>query len=167
MCFIKITETLGERLTDGQLSFIWFDLSFNLNLFKNIYFPMTYFLIFFIFSFFLPFFLIYSFRYKKSSFKPATFTYTEFTTANFDCRFPQFWGNVLFDTLWNFDLSLRKIQWFHLISWWLNFAERQHFRIVSGNLFETMQKLCLSTKCPHQKIRSNYSISSSASRCTI
>ena len=40
--------------------------------------------------------------------------------------------------------------------------ERHSFRIVSGELTETMQKQCLSTKFPHQEIRWNYSIFRSA-----
>ena len=54
--------------------------------------------------------------------------------------------------------SLRKTPYFHLISWCENFVEKYSFRIVSGESPETMRKLCLSTKFPHQKIRWNYSI---------
>ena len=54
--------------------------------------------------------------------------------------------------------ALQKIPWFDLISWCGNFAERHSFRIVSGELPETMQKLCLPTKFPHQEIKSNCSI---------
>ena len=54
--------------------------------------------------------------------------------------------------------SLRKIIEFHLITWWGNFMERHSFRIVLGDSPETMQKLCLSTKFPDQKIRWNYGI---------
>ena len=36
--------------------------------------------------------------------------------------------------------------------------ERHSFRIVLGDSPETMQKLCLSTKFPDQKIRWNYGI---------
>ena len=39
-----------------------------------------------------------------------------------------------------------------------NFAERYSFRRVSGESPETMQKLCLSAKCPHQEVRWNYGI---------
>ena len=46
--------------------------------------------------------------------------------------------------------------WFHLISWYGNFAERHIFRIVSGDLPETLRKLCLSAKFPHQEISWNY-----------
>ena len=55
-------------------------------------------------------------------------------------------------------LTLRKIPWFHLISWGGNFAERHSFRVVSGDLPKTLQKLCLSTKFPKQKIRWNYGV---------
>ena len=55
-------------------------------------------------------------------------------------------------------LTLRKIPWFHLISWCGNFVERNSFRIVSGDSPETMWKLCLSTKFSHQEIRWNYGI---------
>ena len=42
---------------------------------------------------------------------------------------------------------------FHLISWCGDFVERHSFCIVSGDLPETMRKLCLSTTFPHQEIR--------------
>ena len=45
-----------------------------------------------------------------------------------------------------------------LTSWCGNFLERHVFCIVSGDSPETMQKLCLSTKFPHQEIRWNYGI---------
>ena len=48
--------------------------------------------------------------------------------------------------------ALRKILQFHLISWCGNFMERHSFRIVLGHSPETMRKLCLSTKFPHQEI---------------
>ena len=48
--------------------------------------------------------------------------------------------------------TLRKIVLFQLISWCGNFVERHSFRIVLGDLPNTMRKLCLSTKFPHQKI---------------
>ena len=51
---------------------------------------------------------------------------------------------------------LRKIPKFHLISWCGNFVERQSFHIASGESLETMRKLYLSTKFPHQDIRWNY-----------
>ena len=60
--------------------------------------------------------------------------------------------------LWTKKLALRKIPYFHLISWCGNFMERHSFRIVSGDSPETMRKLCLSTKFPHQEIRWNYGI---------
>ena len=40
--------------------------------------------------------------------------------------------------------------------------ERHSFRIVLGNSAKTMQKLCLSTKLPHQEITWNYAILRSA-----
>ena len=43
----------------------------------------------------------------------------------------------------------------HLITLCRNFVERHSFRIVSGKSPETMRKLCLSTKLPHQEIRRN------------
>ena len=46
----------------------------------------------------------------------------------------------------------------HLITLCRNFVERHSFRIVSGKSPETMRKLCLSTKLPHQEIRRNYVI---------
>ena len=54
--------------------------------------------------------------------------------------------------------SLCKIRQFHLISWCGNFVERQSFRTNSGESPETMRKLCLSTKFPHQEIRWYYCI---------
>ena len=56
------------------------------------------------------------------------------------------------------EVSLRKkpkfdlISW-HLISWCGNFVERHSFRKASGESPETLRKLCLSTKFPHQEIR--------------
>ena len=37
--------------------------------------------------------------------------------------------------------------------WCGNFVERHNFCIISGDLTETMWKMCLFTKFPHQKIR--------------
>ena len=54
--------------------------------------------------------------------------------------------------------TLCKIPSFHLISWCRNFVERHSFRIVLGNLPETLRKLCIYAKFPHQKIRWNYGI---------
>ena len=62
------------------------------------------------------------------------------------------------------DISLRKIPYFYLISWCGSFVERHSFHIVSSNLPETMWKLCLSTKFPHQEIKWNYGILHSVSR---
>ena len=45
-----------------------------------------------------------------------------------------------------------------LISWCGNFVKRHSFRIVPCKSLETMRKLCLSTKLPHQEIRWNYGI---------
>ena len=49
--------------------------------------------------------------------------------------------------------TLRKILNFQLIFWCGNFAERYSFCRLPDNLPETLRKLCLSTKLPHQKIR--------------
>ena len=62
----------------------------------------------------------------------------------------------------NFDsmISLRKIPYFHLISWCGNFVKiAQNY----GESPETMRKICLSTKFPHQEIRRNYGILCSVS----
>ena len=59
--------------------------------------------------------------------------------------------------------TLHKIPKFHLISWCGNFKERHSFRVVSGDSPETMRKLYLSQKFPHQKIRENFGILSSGS----
>ena len=45
-----------------------------------------------------------------------------------------------------------------LISWCGNFVERHLFRRVSGKSTETLRKLRLSTKFPHQEIRWNFGI---------
>ena len=63
-------------------------------------------------------------------------------------------------TYWR--LSLLKIPKFYLIFWSGNFWERYSFRIVSGESPETMRKLCLSLKFPHQEIRWNFGILCSA-----
>ena len=63
-------------------------------------------------------------------------------------------------------LTLHKISEFHLTFWCGNFVERHSFRIVSDETPETMRKLCLSTKFPHQKIRWNYSILPSVNYCS-
>ena len=55
-------------------------------------------------------------------------------------------------------VSLRRIPQFHLKSWCGNFVERHSFRIVSDVSPETIRKLCLSIKFPHQEIRWNYDI---------
>ena len=55
-------------------------------------------------------------------------------------------------------LTLHKMSLFHLISWCGSFVERHSFRIFSGESLETMRKLCLSTKFPHQEIRRNNDI---------
>ena len=54
--------------------------------------------------------------------------------------------------------SLRKIPQFHLISWCEYFVEKHSFRIASANSPETMRKLRLSKKLPHQEIRWNCGI---------
>ena len=55
-------------------------------------------------------------------------------------------------------LLLGKKPQFHLISWYGNFAERHSFRIISDDSPETIRKLCLSAKFPHQEIRWDYGI---------
>ena len=50
-------------------------------------------------------------------------------------------------------VTLRKILNFYLISCWENFVERHSFRRVLGDSPETLRKLCLSTKFPHQEIK--------------
>ena len=47
---------------------------------------------------------------------------------------------------------------YNVTCWFGNFVESHSFRIVSGNSTETMRKVCLSTKFPHQEIRWNYGI---------
>ena len=54
-------------------------------------------------------------------------------------------------------LTLPKIQIFPLISWCGKFVETHSLQRVFGNSSETLQKLCVSTKFPHQQIRSDYS----------
>ena len=54
--------------------------------------------------------------------------------------------------------SLRKIPKFYLIYWFGNFVERHSFGTVLGESPETLRKLCLSTKFPHQEIRWNFRI---------
>ena len=49
----------------------------------------------------------------------------------------------------------------NFLAW--KFVERYSFRIDLGKSPETMRKLCLSTKFPHQKIRCSYGILRSAS----
>ena len=66
---------------------------------------------------------------------------------------------MFFNTL--FYATLQKISWFHLISRCENFVEKNSFHIISGNSgnsLETMRKLFLSTKFPHQEIRWSYGI---------
>ena len=70
-----------------------------------------------------------------------------------NCRVCKSWPSKLFQKLTEAILTLRKIQSFNLILWCGNFVERQSFHIVSGDLTETMQKLCHSTKFPHKEIR--------------
>ena len=49
--------------------------------------------------------------------------------------------------------SLRKIPYFHLISWCVNLMEKYSFHIDSGKSPEIMRKLYLSTKFPHQEVK--------------
>ena len=55
-------------------------------------------------------------------------------------------------------ISLCKTPKFPLIPQCENSVERQSFRIVSGDLPETVRNLRLSTKLPHREIRWNYGI---------
>ena len=55
-------------------------------------------------------------------------------------------------------IRLRKIPKFYLISWCGNFVERYNFSRILGDSPETLSKLCLSTKFPHQVIRWNFGI---------
>ena len=48
--------------------------------------------------------------------------------------------------------TLGKMPYFHLNSWCGNFLERHSFRVVLGDLPETMWKLCVSAKFPHHEI---------------
>ena len=52
---------------------------------------------------------------------------------------------------------INAVQKYHLISWCGN-LDRHSFRRVSGDSPETVQKLYLSTKFPHQEIRWNYGV---------
>ena len=54
--------------------------------------------------------------------------------------------------------SLDKVLWFHLIFLFGHFLERHSFVIVSCEPPETMRKLYLSVKFPHQGIRWSYKI---------
>ena len=54
--------------------------------------------------------------------------------------------------------KLRKILKFNLIYWCRDFAEMDSFRRVSGKLSETLRKLCISAKFPHQEITLNFGI---------
>ena len=58
---------------------------------------------------------------------------------------------------------MRKIPSLHLISWCENFVDKHSVRIVLGNSPETMRKLCVATKFPHQEISWKYGIFGSAS----
>ena len=55
-------------------------------------------------------------------------------------------------------MALRKLTYFHVISWCRNFAERQTFRRVPDESPETIQNLCLSTNFSFQGIRWSYGI---------
>ena len=52
-------------------------------------------------------------------------------------------------------MTLQKIPQFHVTSWCGNYVERSSFCIVLGTSPETMGKLFLSTKFPHQEITWN------------
>ena len=59
--------------------------------------------------------------------------------------------------------TLRKIPKFHLISWCGNFVETHSFCKILSESPETLGKLKVPTKFPHQKIRWNFGISHSES----
>ena len=63
---------------------------------------------------------------------------------------------VLRATVRSFYISLHKILKFHLNSFCRNIGENHSFHKVSGELPETLRKLRLSTKFPHQEIRWNF-----------
>ena len=50
-------------------------------------------------------------------------------------------------------ITLHKIPKFNLISWCGNFVEMHNVRRVTGDLPDILEKLCISLKFPHQKIR--------------
>ena len=56
------------------------------------------------------------------------------------------------------DFSLHKIPKFHLIFWCGSFVETHSFCRLAAESPKPMQKLCVFTKCSHQKIRRNYII---------
>ena len=65
-------------------------------------------------------------------------------------------NNCFPEVFWS--VSLRKLLWFHLISWYGKFVETRNFRRVSKESPETVRKLSISTKFPHQKIRWNFGL---------
>ena len=65
---------------------------------------------------------------------------------------------LLWSELLGNSLVLHKILLFHLISWCENFVEKHTFLTVLGELPETKQKLCLSTKFLDQETSWNYDI---------
>ena len=78
--------------------------------------------------------------YKKNSFLKQDFLYLLL----------HFYEQPINFTAKNTVISPDFLQW--------NFAERHIFRIVLDDLPETMRKLCLSAKFPHQEIKWNYRI---------
>ena len=47
---------------------------------------------------------------------------------------------------------IKRRNFYDVISWCVVFLERHSFRLVSGDLPETIRKLCLSTKFPRQEL---------------
>ena len=101
----------------------------------------------------------------------CTFIKKETLTQMFSCEFCEIFKNTIFYktplvTASVFDplvpgvyykkvsnSALRKIPKLNLISSCENFVERHSFSSVSGESFETLRKLCLSTKFLHQDMR--------------
>ena len=59
-------------------------------------------------------------------------------------------------------ITLDKILQFHLISWRGNFVEAHNFRRILVESPDTLRKLSISTKFPHQEITWNFGILHSA-----
>ena len=61
-------------------------------------------------------------------------------------------------------VALSKIPKFHLISWNGYFLETHSFRRIFCHSPETLQKLCIFKKCPHQFIAWNFCVSTNDER---